>query len=220
MQIHCPTIIGAVAATLACLANRAEAQAPGLPVLQNAFGNPGLAAAANLGGGSGQSFYGAAAAWGLGGGRLSLSAAAGAQRANEATRGAYGGRVSANVWTSTGGALGAAGFVGIGGAPSTSSASIVTNPAVMTVPVGLSIGYRRPLGRTRGISAYVSPFYRWDRTDSVTVTSAGTLRASLGIDFAFSRSLGVTVGGELGKAKGRSRGGAFGAAVSFVPGRR
>jgi len=38
------------------------AQVPGAPVLQNAFANPGIAVAANFGGGSGQSFYGAAAA--------------------------------------------------------------------------------------------------------------------------------------------------------------
>jgi len=97
----------------------AVAQVPGTPVLQNAFANPGLAIAVNYGGGSGQSYYGAAAAYGMGSGKIQLSAGAGAERANGATRGAYGARAAMNVWNSSGGALGAGAFVGFGGAPRT-----------------------------------------------------------------------------------------------------
>jgi hypothetical protein len=95
---------------------------------------------------------------------------------------------------------------------------------VISVPAGVSLGYRRALGRTRGLSGYVSPFYRWTRTESATVESSGAFRVSAGIDFAFSPSLGATIGGELGggaKSGGSNRGsGMLGAAISFVPGRR
>src|SRR5437867_9392165 len=149
----------------------AGGQVPGSPVLQNAFNNQGLAVAANVAGGSGQSFLGAAAAWGPGSGRLQLSGAAGASRANNATRGAYGGRLAASVWTSSGGALGIGAFAGLGGAPRTRSAGVVTNPALMILPVGVTVGYRRSMGASRGLSAYASPFYRWVRADSAAVTS-------------------------------------------------
>jgi hypothetical protein len=204
------------------IAASAAAQVPATPVLQNAFANPGLAVAANFGSGAGQSFYGAAAALGLGTGKLQLSGAAGAARRNGATRGAYGGRLAASVWSSSGGALGVGAFAGVGGAARTQAAGVVTNPAVMTVPAGVTLGYRHALGTSRGMSAYVSPFYRWMRTDSGTVASSGSMRVSLGLDFAFSQSFGATFGVELGQSNKGSTGnsGTLGAAISFVPGRR
>ena len=204
------------------IAASAAAQVPATPVLQNAFASPGLAVAANFGSGAGQSFYGAAAALGLGSGKLQLSGAAGAARGNGATRGAYGGRLAATVWSSSAGALGVAAFAGVGGAPRTQAAGVVTNPAVMTVPAGVTLGYRHALGTSRGMSAYVSPFYRWMRTDSGTVASSGSMRVSLGLDFAFSQSVGATFGVELGQSSKGSTGnsGTLGAAISFVPGRR
>jgi hypothetical protein len=230
MAVRRPARLAGLVAAATCFGTLASAQVPGAPVLQNAFSNRGLSVAANLASGRGQSFYGAAAAWGMGGsgseGRLSLSAAAGAQRANEATRGAYGARVAARIWGSDGGGLGVAGFAGYGGAPRTKTGSVVTNPAIMSVPVGVSVGYRRALGRTRGLSAYVSPFYRWDRTDSDSVASSSSFRASAGIDFSFTSAFGVTIGGELGGGRAATTGtraassGTFGAAVSFVPGGR
>jgi hypothetical protein len=201
----------------------ATGQTPGLPVLQNAFSTPGLAVAANMGGGGGESFLGAAAAWGLGGGRLQLSGAAGASRANGATRGAYGGRLAATVWTSSGGSLGVGAFGGLGGAPRTRTGGTITNPALAILPVGLTVGYRRPMGTSRGISAYASPFYRWVRATTDTVASSSAMRVSLGLDFAFSPAFGATVGAELGQSAGGSRrggSGIFGGAISFVPGRR
>jgi len=213
-------MFGRVLIGLTAIAASAAAQVPGAPVLQNAFANPGLAVAADFGGGPGQSFYGAAAALGLGTGKLQLSGAAGAAHGNGATRGAYGARLSASVWSSSAGALAVAAFGGVGGAPRTRSANIVTNPAVLSIPAGVSLGYRHPLGSTRGLSAYVSPFYRWRRTDSGTVVSKGSMRVSLGLDFAFSQSFGATFGAELGQNNGTSGTGTVGAAISFVPGRR
>jgi hypothetical protein len=203
----------------------ALAQVPGLPVLQNAFSNPGLAFAANFGSGSGHSYYGAAAAWGLGAtGAFLVSGAAGAERSNNATRGAYGGRASMRLWASPSG-LGVAGFAGVGGAMRTRTGAVVTNPAVMLVPVGASVGYRRALGARRGISAYVAPFYRWVRADSGTIASSGAFRFSGGVDVSITPSIGVTLGGEGGGGGpsgglSGSQSSAFGVGVTFVPGRR
>lgn len=207
-----------VAATVAI----AEAQVPGEPVLQNAFANPGLGVAANFGGGGGQSFLGAAAGYGIGSGRLQLSGAAGVQRSNGATRGAYGGRVAATVWTSAGQSLAAGAFAGLGGAVRTrDGAGTVTNPAVMAVPVGLTIGYRHSLGQTRGMSAYLSPVYRWTRLQSVATTTTGSFGGALGLDVSLTQSFGATVGAEFGKSSGTGSGtsSTFGVALSFVPGR-
>jgi hypothetical protein len=204
----------------ALVGDNARAQVPGLPVLQNAFSNRGLAFAANFGGGSGHSYYGAAAAWGLGAtGAFMVSGAAGAQRTNGATRGAYGGRASMRLWESPRG-LGLAGFAGVGGAVRSRTGTVVTNPAVTVIPVGASIGYRRALGTRRGISAFVSPFYRWLRTDSGSVASEGSFRFSGGVDFSLTPSFGITLGGEGGGSSGGRAASAFGAGLTFVPGRR
>jgi hypothetical protein len=192
-------------------------------VLQNAFANPGLAVAANVTGGGGQSFFGAAAGYGLGSGRLQLSGAAGVQRSAAATRGAYGARLAATAWTSAGQGLAAALFAGFGGAARTrDDAGAVSNPAILIVPVGLSVGYRRPLGETRGISAYVSPLYRWTRTEAAAVTTSGSFGGAVGVDFSITQSFGATVGAEFGKSGGPGTGTnsrALGLALSFVPGR-
>lgn len=212
----------AVLASVA-LAGSAAGQTPGIPVLQNAFANPGLAVAANFGMGGGQSFFGAAAGWGLSGGRLLVSGAAGAQRANDATRGAYGARLALTAWSSAGGALAIGGFAGIGGAPRTRDrAGVSTNAASLVVPVGVSVGYRRSIGNTRGISLYASPMYRWTRAEANDVsTSSGGVAGSVGVDLGIAPSVGVTAGGEFGKrgGSGRPTSSTIGFAVSFVPGR-
>ena len=189
-------------------------------MLQNAFVSPGLAFAGNYGAGSGQSFFGAAAAWGLSGGRFQVSAAAGSQNSRSDNRGAYGGRASINVWTSSSGGLGAGAFLGVGGGPRTRDGAIVTNPAVLTVPLGVSLGYKRGIGTTRGFSLFVTPFYAWTRTDSGTVASNSAFRFSTGLDFVISQSFGVTVGGEFGGNQPGAAGNSFGAALTFAPGRR
>lgn len=205
----------------AASAGIAAAQVPGAPVLQNAFANSGLALAANFGGGGGQSFYGAAAGWGLGGGKIQVSGAAGVSRANGSSRGAYGARAAMSVWSTSGGALGVGAFAGVGGAPSTKQNGVVNNPAITSIPAGVTIGYKRSLG-SRGLSVYGSPFYRWLRADAgPTTASSGSIRFSAGVDFGVSASLGVTAGGEFGgKTADGKNSGLFGAAISFVPGRR
>jgi hypothetical protein len=195
-------------------------QAPGVAVLQNAFTSRGLVVAGNFGSSAGQSFFGGAAGWGLGE-RFMLSGAAGAQRARSTTRGAYGGRAAMGLWSSSGGSLGAAAFVGIGGATRTRAGGIVVNPAVLSLPAGVSAGYRRGMGARGSISGYVSPFYNWVRTDSAAVVSSGAFRTSVGVDIGFTRSMGASLGAEFGAGRGSGKGGSvLGAAISFVPGRR
>lgn len=220
MSLSRNTLTVMIAASAAGLA---DAQVPGVPALQNAFANPGLAVAANVAGGDGQSFLGLAGAYGLGAGRLQASAAAGMQRAARATRGAYGARVAATLWTSSGGSLGAGAFAGVGGAPRTrDEAGVTTNAAVLQLPVGITIGYRRPLGARRGFSVYGSPLYRWARSEANAVTtSSGSFALAAGLDLGITPSLGLTVGGELSRARkggGPAGGTLFGGAVSFVPG--
>ena len=209
-----------VAVMTVALAGSSGAQVPGVAVLQNAFTSRGLAVAGNFGSSTGQSFFGAAVGWGLGQ-RFLLSGAAGAQRSNGATRGAYGGRATMGVWTSRGGALGAAAFAGIGGAASTSAAGVVTNAAVVNVPLGVSVGYRRAMGSRGSISGYVNPFYAISRVDAGTgtVASGNSFRTSIGVDVGFSPSLGASIGGEFGAGKGKG-GGVLGAAITYALGRR
>lgn len=194
------------------------AQAPGVAVLQNAFTGRGLAVAGNFGSSKGQSFFGGAAGWGLGP-RFMVSGAAGAQRANNTMRGAYGARATMGVWTSKGGSLGAAAFAGVGGAARTRVGTVVNNPAILSVPAGVSVGYRRGMGARGSISGYVSPFYNFSRIDSGTVVAGNSFRSSVGVDVGFSPSLGASLGAEFG-AGSASRNGVLGAAITYVPGRR
>lgn len=219
-QILARTLTGSIVAGF-LLALPTQGQVPGVAVLQNGFTSRGLAFAGNFGSSTGQGYFGAAAGWGLGN-RFMVSAAAGAQRANNTTRGAYGARAAMGVWSSAGGALGAAAFVGVGGAARTRANNVVTNAAVTSLPLGASIGYRRSMGARGSISGYVAPFYNWSRSDAGTgVVSSNAFRASIGVDVGFGQNLGASIGGEFGAGKGGgSRNGAFGAAITFVPGRR
>jgi hypothetical protein len=218
LKFHNSLRVGLAGALVAV--SGAAAQIPGAPVLQNAFASPGLAVAANFGAGGGQSLFALAAGWGPGTGRILLSGAAGAQRINDATRGAYGGRASMTAWTSAGGSLGAAVFAGVGGAPRTRNETGMTNTAVFTIPAGITVGYRRNIGTNRGISAYVSPMYRWARvtSDDDETVSEGNFRVAVGLDFSFNPALGVTLGADMGS--GDTGASAFGAAVSWIPGGR
>ena len=213
----------AATAGLLLLSSTLSAQVPGAPALQSAFSSPGLVVAGNFGSSTGQTFYGGAAGYGLGAnGRIFLSAAAGAQRANEATRGAYGARAAMSVWTSRGGALGASAFAGVGGAMRTKAPDgTTTNPQLVSLPLGVSVGYRRAMGQTRGISAYVSPMYKWTRAEADGIRAAsGAMGVAIAGDVALSRSFGLTIGTELGRTgtgTGRKTTSVLGVAVSFVP---
>lgn len=168
-----------------------SAQLPGLPVLQNAFGNPGLSGAANAGGASGAASYVGAASYGVG--RFILSGGAGAVVADTGGTGAaYGARVAMPFLSFMGGSFGVAGFVGAGG-------SSRRGVSAVQAPIGASIGWRHGIGATRGVSVYAAPMYSLYRASGGGVsTSKGLFRASVGADLAISRRLGVTIGTEGG----------------------
>ena len=201
----------------------ANAQLPGLPVLQNAFVGPGFAAALNGGGGGGASALAAALGWAPRSARFQVSLGVGAYRAEGETGGAFGLRVAVPVFAMMNGNLGVAAFGGIGGArgPTVQGARVGLGQA----PIGAAVGYRRALGATRGLSIYAAPYFGFFRTDmGATAHSRGVFRFSVGADFALTRAIGVTAGLEAGGTGGADgpgpSGTLLGAGVSYAFGRR
>jgi hypothetical protein len=212
------------------------AQMSGVPVLQNAFANPGITAGLNVGVQDGARAYGGAVSWSPGAGRIQVSAGAGAfdskgppmiggggDRAQTLTwgvRGAY------SILERAGGALGVGAFLGVGGLNR-------SGLALISVPIGLSVGWRHALGDTRAISFYVTPFYSYTEMslDPESLGCApedectderqrdGVLRASVGADVALTPSIGVTAGYEMGQRGDRDAGardGVFGLGISYA----
>ena len=209
-----------------------DAQMLGVPVLQNAFANPGITVAANFGTQEDARGYGGAAAWSPGSGRFQLSGGAGVFDAevmpdDRASTFTWGLRASYSFVELAGGSIGIGAFAGVGAV----SRDRVTE---VRVPVGASLGWRRPIGETRAISVYLAPFYsyadrRFDRGGlDCTVVGAcldeterfGAFRVSAGLEVALARSIGVTVGSEDGmRAEGTEPGptsGIFGVGVSYA----
>jgi hypothetical protein len=179
-----------------------RAQMPGVPVLQNAFSNPGLTVAANYGGATGANAYAGAASFAPGAGRFVISAGVGAVDPDQGKMQlAGGGRIAVSTVSFLNGDLGTALFVGAGAAGRSGS-------TVYMLPIGVAVGYRRALGATRAFSVYGAPFYAFNRQRVARVsTSASAFRASVGVDVALLPWLGGTVGYEFGaKATGTEPG--------------
>jgi hypothetical protein len=126
----------------------------------------------------------------------------------------WGARVMAPIPKVSRPSIGVAAFAGIGGLS-------VNGATTLRVPVGVSVGYRRALGRGRGISGYVAPFYSWSRLkDGGVTSSAGLFRVSFGVDVAILPALGATVGYETGSKAGADEpgptGGLFGIGLSYA----
>ncbi|GAC1652671.1 MAG: hypothetical protein NVS4B3_15080 [Gemmatimonadaceae bacterium] len=187
---------GAATALATMTTTGALAQLPGSPVLQNAFASPGVTVAANASSAEMLHSYALAAAWTPGSARFVLSAAAGTLEPEKADRRpAFGARVAVPLLSFFDDAsLGLAAFAGVGGA---SRAGYATTH----LPAGISVGYRRAIGTTRGISVYAAPFYLYarDRKNDLPATTASFARASAGVDVAVTSSLGITVGLEGGR---------------------
>lgn len=206
----------------------ALAQLPGVPVLQNAWANPGITAAVNLGTGGGGRAGALAAAWAPRSGRFQLSGGIGMRDAEPGGRGAtFGARVAVPVWSFAGGAFGVAGFVGAGAAREPDAVVFGTRRGgtVTQVPVGAAVGYRRALGFVRGISVYGAPFYSYNRLAvGDSSTSGSAFRISAGADVGVTSRIGVTAGAEFGGAakagKPGPTGTVFGLGASFALGRR
>ena len=178
----------------AALPSVAAAQMPGLPVLQNAFANPGITVAVNAGYSEDAIGYGAAGAWAPSSARFVISVGAGALSPDEGeTAFAAGARASMPVLSFLEDALGVAVFAGAGGATRGEGRQL-------DVPAGVGIGWRRAFGVSRGISVHAAPMLRWSRNspEGGSSTSATIFRVSAGVDVTLGTSFGVTVGVESG----------------------
>ena len=206
-----------------------EAQMPGVPVLQNAFANPGIAAAGNYGSGSGSSSFGGAASFAGASGRIQLSAGLGLfTPKNGNGRFAWGARAFAPLMSAASNHLGFGAFAGIGGGAgghSTVAATTdtVTSSGFTLVPVGVSASYRMAIGTSHGFSIYGSPIFTWYNRGGTGSGTGGVFRGSVGADVGITPSIGVTLGLEFGADADPGtlgpRGTIFGAGLSFAFGR-
>jgi hypothetical protein len=207
----------AVAFTLPCLGmTNAFAQMPGIPVLQNAFANPGLTIAVNYGRSDESKAYAGAIAWAPASTRFQVTGGFGAFEPDGADRAnAWGARVSVPITqTMMGGKLGIGAFAGAGGASQ-------DEVSLLHVPAGGSVSWRMRLGERRGISLYAAPFYSWTRVRVDDESEKkGLVRASFGVDVAVVPSLGITVGYEMGQNaeadEPGATGGMFGVGISYA----
>lgn len=186
--------------------SRLNAQLPGLPVLQSPFSNPGLTTALDAGFAKKQQVFAGAAAFAPGSGRLVLSAGVGKLTSDvlsgtSASRTVYGARAAFAVRQFAGSAIGVGVFGGAGAASRTAGVSLIT------LPVGVSVGYRRALGATRAVAVHAAPFYSWTRLSTEanaelatgkSSASAGLVRVAIGADITLLPRVGLTVGFEGG----------------------
>jgi hypothetical protein len=194
----------------------ASAQLPGVPVLQNAFANPGITVAINYGHSDDAKAYAGAIAWAPTSTRFQITAGVGAMDPDPGDRTtAWGARVAVPVTQGMmAGKLGIGAFAGVGGASQ-------DTVSLLHIPVGASVSFRTRMGERRGISFYAAPFYSRTRVkihdDS---DSKGLVRVSLGVDIAVVPSLGITVGYELGQTADVGEpgvtGGMFGVGLSYA----
>lgn len=196
-------------------AQRAAAQMVGVPVLQNAFLNPGVTVGANFASSSDATTLGGAIAWVPGNKRIQLSGGIGALNPDSgSTNATWGARAMFPIPKLGTRSIGVAAFVGVGSARPRDATET-------RIPVGASVGYRGTLGEWRAISAYVAPFLDYSRLkrDSGTV-SKSLFRVSVGVDVAIVRQLGLTIGYELGgrapEGQPGPAGGQFGVGLSYA----
>lgn len=221
------TVAVSAVALLAACSMTVQGQMPGLPTLQNAWANPGFTAGINGGTGGGSQTVGGAVAWAPSSGRFLISAGGGGRKSDLGGRGgAYGVRAAMPVASFAGGALGVAGFLGVGGAREPDAEIGFQDGGTLTqVPIGVGIGYRRAFSFIRGASVYATPFYSYNRlTVGDNTITRSLFRVGLGIDVGITNTIGVTAGAELGSngdegGPGPS-GAVFGVGASYALGRR
>ena len=179
--------LAAMLAASSLVPHPTSAQLPGLPVLQNAFGNPGLSAAFNFGSGGSASTYAGAASYGAG--RLILGGGVGAFVPDSgSTAASYGARVALPLVSFMGGAVGIAAFAGVGGVS-------IDDVSTTQVPLGAAVGWRHGFGTTRGVSIYAAPLVSYNRASGGGDSeSEWKFQYSVGADLALTRKLGLTIG--------------------------
>ncbi len=211
----------------------AAAQMPGLPMLQNAFTSPGLAAAVNYGSGDVLTVIGLAGAWTPASNRFQVTGGLSAVSPDGEGGRATGVAARAAVpirtrWTGPESSFGVALFAGIGGAWRSGG-------GLIELPVGGSASYRRRVGGSRAVSVYVAPYFQWTRrtgeglVESILLLQepdverrddSDLIRTSIGIDFLATSRLSVSVGYDLGAKADVGRpgptGGIFGAGLGVT----
>ena len=215
-QSRSVAIVASVLMGTSVCAVHASAQMPTVPVLQNGFVSSGMTLAINYGSASGSSAYAFAAGWGPASGRFQISGSLGGVRPDSGgTWTGYGARVAVPLYSTTDDRFGVALFGGVGGARRDTTSDV-------RVPVGVGVGYRAPLGQTRSVAAYASPFFVWSRLSErgTRGQSDNAMRGSVALDLVLTRNVGITAGYEFGGgSSGGSFGsgnGLFGAAVSYA----
>lgn len=197
----------------------ATAQMPGVPVLQNAFTNPGMTAALNLASAGASSTYGLAGAWAPASARFQFSGGLGYRTAKDANRMLYGVRANAPVLGSATGNFGISVFAGFGAASGTADSSV----ARTMIPVGATAAFRQMLGSMHGFSLYASPIYEWLGRGGGAGT-ASVFRFAVGADVGITSAIGVTLGIEAGQTgaagSGKPSGTSFAGGISYALGRR
>lgn len=220
---------------IAAIASSADAQIPGAPVLQNAWATPGIVAALNYAGSSGENVVAAAGGWSPGSARFQVSGGVGYQTQTDFSgRAVYGARV-AMPFGGKSSSFGFAGFAGVGGGPArkmkvasltaggTIDSIMVSDTLASTtqIPLGAAIGYRRAIGSNHGISIYATP--AWVIYSGGTKTD-GLFRAAVGADIGITSALGATVGVDFGGTRAKELGGPssaqYGIGVSYALGKR
>jgi len=196
------------------------AQMPGSPVLQNVWANPGITAAVDFSNLGGASSYAGALAWAPGSGRFQLSGGVGAQtRSSSSTSAVYGARLNFPVMGSAS-SLGVSIFAGYG---ALSGGTIDSSVAKALIPIGATVGYRRAMGESRGLSIYASPVYEAVNRGG-GASSVGVFRGDVGMDVGITSAIGLTLGIEFGgkqpDGSGKPSGTAFGGAISYAIGSR
>jgi hypothetical protein len=209
----------------------ADAQLPGAPVLQNAWATPGVVGALNYAGSSGQSVFAAAAGWTPGSAHFQVSGGVGYQtRTDFDGRPVYGARVAIPFGGSSS-AFGFAAFAGVGGGsagkrkvevtPGSTESVTDTISSTTQIPLGASVGYRRAIGSTHGISLYATPAWV---IYSGGVKTEGLFRVAIGGDIGITRAIGATVGVDFGGTRPKELGGPsstqYGIGVSYAFGKR
>lgn len=208
--------VGVAAAVLAAAgAHPASAQMVGVPVLQNAFVNPGVTFGANFAVASEAMVYGGALAWVPENGKIQLSGGFGVlDPDNGSGKATWGGRAMLPIGALSSRTLGVAAFAGVG--------SLSSGGATETrIPLGASVGYRGTLGERRAISAYIAPFLDVSRFKHDSVGETRSLfRVSLGVDVAIVNQVGLTIGYEWGarvpEGSPGPAGGLFGVGLSYA----
>ena len=190
---------GAVVLAAVTVPATLAAQMPAAPVLQNAWTNAGITAAIDYSHAQATNAWAGALAWSPRQARFQLSIGGGVIKDSLTSHGGYGARIAIPLVGFAGGSIGTGVFGGVG-------YSSVAGMRESNFPVGLSLGWRHALGTTRGISAYVSPYWMTARfkqdADTALNATRSLVRAAVVALYSGRPWIAIPMVGESGPALG------------------